>query len=87
MTEQELYDDYITNIAAYCNGTTLHGNPSDERLMRKVENALGVPEQAAWDFRTMMLRKIAAGTILNGSYDWKEDKDLLYTFQQIVGGW
>jgi predicted Ser/Thr protein kinase len=87
MTDQELYDAYMDNAAAYCQCTSLpSGNPRDENLMRKVEEALGIPVQGADDFRRNMLAKVATDERLKGSHNWREDDSLVYAIQQIVGG-
>lgn len=86
MTDQELYDDYINNAAAFLNCEKLDGKEPDETLMRQVEEAIGVPEQAAWDFRSKMVRDIAAASILGRTYDWRNDIHLVTAIQQIVGG-
>lgn len=53
--------DYLEEIAK-----SILGQPSDEAMCRTYEKSLGVPEQAAWDFRRTELAKLQADQILAG---------------------
>jgi predicted Ser/Thr protein kinase len=86
MTEQNLYDAYMKNIAAFVANKKVDGNEPDEVLMRQIEIGLGVSEPAAYDFRHNMLGRYAANLVLDGSHDWRKDEELIYVLQQIVGG-
>lgn len=86
MTDQELFDNYMDNVAAFYNCVKLNGQSPDETLMRQIEEGVGVPEQAAWDFRVSMLAKVTSGQRLGKSYNWREDERLVNVIQQIVGG-
>jgi serine protein kinase len=86
MTDQELFNSYIDNVAAFYNCTKLNGQDPDESLMRRIEEAVGISEQYAWDFRVSMLAKVAASHRLGNNYDWRTDQNLVHAIQQIVGG-
>lgn len=84
MTDQELYDLYLKNVAAYCAGVKLDGKKPDEKFMQKFES--GMPEHMVHACRNNLMRRYATDMILHGKHDWRQDKEVVYVVQQIVGG-
>jgi serine protein kinase len=63
---QKLMDNYIDNIEAYLDDTKLKDPISDEelepdeKLMRSVENKIGISEEAKESFRNEVMRKVGS---------------------------
>ncbi|MDO8599962.1 MAG: protein prkA [bacterium] len=64
---QTVFDNYITNIVAFCNKVkikdpiTEEEKEADEKIMRPIEEAIGIGESGKKDFREEILRRI--GTV------------------------
>ncbi len=61
---QAVFDNYITNIVAFCNKVKIKDpitgeeKEADERIMRPIEEAIGISEAGKKDFRDEILRRI-----------------------------
>jgi serine protein kinase len=63
---QSIFNNYLDNVEAYCNGHKLHDpiteeelNP-DEKLMRSIEEQIGVTENAKKQFREELLIRMSS---------------------------
>jgi predicted Ser/Thr protein kinase len=80
MTEQEFFDQYVTEATAFVDNVKVDDRLPDEVVMRQLEEAVGIPEQAAWDFRVSTVAAVArgeTGLLLHA---------MAHALQQIVGG-
>jgi serine protein kinase len=66
LSAQSIFNNYLDNIEAYCNGHKLHDpiteeelNP-DEKLMRSIEEQIGVTENAKKQFREELLIRMSS---------------------------
>lgn len=83
---EELYNNYIANLRAYKQGgpnarvrnaLTNREEPYSERLLREVEEKIGVGEREKDDFRTKVFESIAQHALAGKTFDYKSD-DRLY---------
>ena len=66
LSAQSIFNNYLDNVEAYCNGHKLHDpiteeelNP-DEKLMRSIEEQIGVTENAKKQFREELLIRMSS---------------------------
>jgi serine protein kinase len=83
-----LMDNYLDNVEAYCNKVKLNDpltgeeiNP-DERLMRSIEEQIGVSENAKKAFREEMLIRISAYARKGKKFDYREHDRLRDAIQK-----
>ncbi|OEF98991.1 protein prkA [Vulcanibacillus modesticaldus] len=83
-----LMDNYLDNVEAYCNGTKIKDpitdeelNP-DERLMRSIEEQIGVSENAKKSFREEILIRISAYARKGKKFDYKSHNRLREAIQK-----
>ncbi len=83
-----LMDNYLDNVEAYCNKSKLRDpltgeeiNP-DERLMRSIEEQIGVSENAKKAFREEMLIRISAYARKGKKFDYREHDRLREAIQK-----
>lgn len=83
-----LMDNYLDNVEAYCNKVKLNDpltgeemNP-DERLMRSIEEQIGVSENAKKAFREEMLIRISAYARKGKKFDYREHDRLREAIQK-----
>ena len=81
-------DNYLDNVEAYCNKVKLNDpltgeemNP-DERLMRSIEEQIGVSENAKKAFREEMLIRISAYARKGKKFDYREHDRLREAIQK-----
>ena len=77
-----LLDNYLDNVDAYCNRTkvkdpiTSDDVEPDERLMRSIEEQIGVSENAKREFREGIMRSVASVSRRGGSFGVGSDERL-----------
>lgn len=77
-----LLDNYLDNVDAYCNRTkvkdpiTSEDVDPDERLMRSIEEQIGVSENAKREFREGIMRSVASVSRRGGSFGVGSDERL-----------
>jgi serine protein kinase len=77
-----LLDNYLDNVDAYCNRTkvkdpiTSDDVDPDERLMRSIEEQIGVSENAKREFREGIMRSVASISRRGGSFGVGSDERL-----------
>ncbi|QKY71752.1 PrkA family serine protein kinase [Lentibacillus sp. CBA3610] len=83
-----LLDNYLDNVEAYCNKTKLHDpltgeemNP-DEKLMRSIEEQIGISENAKKAFREEILIRISAYARKGKRFDYSSHERLREAIQQ-----
>ncbi|WP_173917099.1 PrkA family serine protein kinase [Halobacillus sp. Marseille-Q1614] len=83
-----LMDNYLDNVEAYCNKTKLRDpltgeemNP-DERLMRSIEEQIGVSENAKKAFREEILIRISAYARKGKKFDYQSHERLREAIQK-----
>ncbi|MFC7320084.1 PrkA family serine protein kinase [Halobacillus campisalis] len=83
-----LMDNYLDNVEAYCNKAKLRDpltgeemNP-DERLMRSIEEQIGVSENAKKAFREEILIRISAYARKNKKFDYQSHERLREAIQK-----
>ncbi|OLN23690.1 protein prkA [Domibacillus antri] len=83
-----MMDNYLDNVEAYCNKTKLNDpltgeemNP-DERLMRSIEEQIGISENAKKSFREEMLIRISAYARKGKKFDYREHDRLREAIQK-----
>jgi len=93
MEEQckELFETYIDHAAAFCNKTMIEWPDGtrtipDETLMRQVENAIDVPEQAAFDFRMSVCAWVLGAIRRGDEPTWRGHDPLYMAIGKVVGG-
>lgn len=64
MTVDELKESYISNVKDF-----IIGKMADEVIMRKVEEAYGIPEQGAYDFRISAVSMESRGLNFGEKFD------------------
>jgi len=83
-----LMDNYLDNVEAYCNKTKLSDPLTgeeispDERLMRSIEEQIGVSENAKKAFREEMLIRISAYARKGKKFDYREHDRLRDAIQK-----
>ncbi|MFD2761303.1 PrkA family serine protein kinase [Lentibacillus juripiscarius] len=82
-----LLDNYLDNVEAYCNKTKLHDpltgeemNP-DEKLMRSIEEQIGISENAKKAFREEILIRISAYARKGKRFDYSSHERLREAIQ------
>jgi serine protein kinase len=79
---QTLLDNYLDNVDAYCNRTkvkdpiTGEDMEPDEKLMRSIEEQIGISENAKREFREGILRSVASLARRNVRFDVNSDERL-----------
>jgi serine protein kinase len=83
-----LMDNYLDNVEAYCNKAKLHDpltgeeiNP-DEKLMRSIEEQIGISENAKKAFREEVLIRISAYARKGKRFDYKAHDRLREAIQK-----
>ncbi|SFB30462.1 putative serine protein kinase, PrkA [Lentibacillus halodurans] len=83
-----LLDNYLDNVEAYCNKTKLHDpltgeemNP-DEKLMRSIEEQIGISENAKKAFREEILIRISAYARKGKRFDYNSHERLREAIQK-----
>ncbi|HEY3328766.1 MAG TPA: hypothetical protein VGK19_01990 [Capsulimonadaceae bacterium] len=77
-----LLDNYLDNVDAFCNRTkvkdpiTSEDVEPDERLMRSIEEQIGVSENAKREFREGIMRSVASVSRRGGSFGVGSDERL-----------
>ncbi len=77
-----LLDNYLDNVDAFCNRTkvkdpiTSDDVEPDERLMRSIEEQIGVSENAKREFREGIMRSVASNARRGGSFGVGSDERL-----------
>jgi len=77
-----LLDNYLDNVDAFCNRTkvkdpiTAEDVEPDERLMRSIEEQIGVSENAKREFREGIMRSVASVSRRGGSFGVGSDERL-----------
>jgi serine protein kinase len=77
-----LLDNYLDNVDAYCNRTKVKDPitgddvDADERLMRSIEEQIGVSENAKREFREGIMRSVASVSRRGGSFGVGSDERL-----------
>ncbi|MES2464303.1 MAG: protein prkA [Armatimonadota bacterium] len=77
-----LLDNYLDNVDAFCNRTKVkdpitHDDvEADERLMRSIEEQIGVSENAKREFREGIMRSVASVSRRGGSFGVGSDERL-----------
>ena len=77
-----LLDNYLDNVDAFCNRTkvkdpiTTEDVEPDERLMRSIEEQIGVSENAKREFREGIMRSVASVSRRGGSFGVGSDERL-----------
>jgi serine protein kinase len=75
-------DNYLDNVDAYCNRTKVKDPitgddvDADERLMRSIEEQIGVSENAKREFREGIMRSVASVSRRGGSFGVGSDERL-----------
>ncbi|MFS0559995.1 PrkA family serine protein kinase [Terribacillus sp. 179-K 1B1 HS] len=83
-----LMDNYLDNVEAYCNKTKLHDPltgdeiPSDEKLMRSIEEQIGISENAKKAFREEILIRISAYARKGKKFDYQSHERLREAIQK-----
>ncbi|ALX49574.1 PrkA family serine protein kinase [Lentibacillus amyloliquefaciens] len=83
-----LMDNYLDNVEAYCNQTKMHDpltgeemNP-DEKLMRSIEEQIGISENAKKAFREEILIRISAYARKGKRFDYNSHERLREAIQK-----
>ncbi|SNZ14507.1 putative serine protein kinase, PrkA [Terribacillus aidingensis] len=83
-----LMDNYLDNVEAYCNKTKLQDPltgdemPSDEKLMRSIEEQIGISENAKKAFREEILIRISAYARKGKKFDYQSHERLREAIQK-----
>ncbi|OKL35805.1 PrkA family serine protein kinase [Domibacillus mangrovi] len=83
-----MMDNYLDNVEAYCNKTKLDDPLTgeemtpDERLMRSIEEQIGISENAKKAFREEMLIRISAYARKGKKFDYREHDRLREAIQK-----
>ncbi|MGG3449478.1 PrkA family serine protein kinase [Domibacillus aminovorans] len=83
-----MMDNYLDNVEAYCNKTKLDDPLTgeemtpDERLMRSIEEQIGISENAKKSFREEMLIRISAYARKGKKFDYREHDRLREAIQK-----
>ncbi|RCW77173.1 PrkA family serine protein kinase [Saliterribacillus persicus] len=83
-----LLDNYLDNVEAYCNQTKLHDPltgeemKEDEKLMRSIEEQIGISENAKRTFREEILIRISAYARKGKKFDYKSHERLQEAIQK-----
>ncbi|MFP7494901.1 PrkA family serine protein kinase [Terribacillus saccharophilus] len=83
-----LMDNYLDNVEAYCNKTKLHDPltgdeiSSDEKLMRSIEEQIGISENAKKAFREEILIRISAYARKGKKFDYQSHERLREAIQK-----
>jgi len=77
-----LFDNYLDNVEAYCNGVKLKDPISDEeldpdeKLMRSIEEQIGISENAKKSFREEILIRLSSYARKNKKFDYRTHERL-----------
>ncbi len=83
-----LMDNYLDNVEAYCNKTKLRDPltgdeiPPDEKLMRSIEEQIGISENAKKAFREEILIRISAYARKGKKFDYNSHERLREAIQK-----
>ena len=85
---KQLMDNYLDNVEAYCNKSKLRDpltgeemNP-DEKLMRSIEEQIGISENAKKAFREEILIRISAYARKGKRFDYNSHERLREAIQK-----
>ena len=79
---QTLFDNYMDNVESYCNRTKLRDPITeeevepDERLMRSIEEQIGITETAKKTFREELLIRLSAASRRGSRFDYRSHERL-----------
>jgi serine protein kinase len=79
---QTLFDNYMDNVESYCNRTKLRDPITeeevepDERLMRSIEEQIGITETAKKTFREELLIRLSAASRHGSRFDYRSHERL-----------
>lgn len=77
-----LFDNYLDNVEAYCNGVKLKDPITDEeldpdeKLMRSIEEQIGISENAKKSFREEILIRLSSYARKNRKFDYRSHERL-----------
>jgi len=77
-----LFDNYLDNVEAYCNGVKIKDPVTDEemepdeKLMRSIEEQIGVSENAKKSFREEILIRLSSYARKNRKFDYRSHEQL-----------
>ena len=77
-----LFDNYLDNVEAYCNGVKLKDPITDEeldpdeKLMRSIEEQIGISENAKKSFREEILIRLSTYARKNKKFDYRSHERL-----------
>lgn len=83
-----LMDNYLDNVEAYCNQNKIHDPltgeelPPDEKLMRSIEEQIGISENAKKAFREEILIRISAYARKGKRFDYQSHERLREAIQK-----
>lgn len=84
MTAQDLWDEYIDNVADYVLRVKSNGKYPNERLMRSIEIELGIAEQAVDDHRRNMFAIMMALQQRGHEFQWLQDDKLRAALEKVA---
>jgi serine protein kinase len=79
---QTLFNNYMDNVESYCNRTKLRDPITeeeiepDERLMRSIEEQIGITETAKKTFREELLIRLSSASRRGSSFDYRSHERL-----------
>jgi len=77
-----LFDNYLDNVEAYCNGVKIKDPITDEemdpdeKLMRSIEEQIGISENAKKSFREEILIRLSSYARKNKKFDYRSHERL-----------
>jgi len=77
-----LFDNYLDNVEAYCNGVKIKDPITDEemdpdeKLMRSIEEQIGISENAKKSFREEILIRLSSFARKNRKFDYRSHERL-----------
>ncbi|MHB9092453.1 MAG: PrkA family serine protein kinase, partial [Chloroflexota bacterium] len=89
---QTLFDNYMDNVEAYCNKSKMHDPiteqeiEADERLMRAIEEQIGITETAKKTFREELLIRLSAASRRGQRFDYRSHERLREAIEKKLFG-
>lgn len=87
---QTLFNNYLDNVESYCNRAKLHDPITeeevepDERLMRSIEEQIGITETAKKTFREELLIRLSAASRRGQRFDYRSHERLREAIEKKI---
>ncbi|GAA4879071.1 hypothetical protein GCM10023310_68990 [Paenibacillus vulneris] len=85
---QNLFENYLVHIEAYCNWQKVlineESHDPDEALMRKIENSIGISENAKKAFREEILIRASSYTRKGKKFDYTSHDSLREAIEKVI---